>query len=90
MQLKLMYFDFPFWRAEVSRLALHLGGIPFEDVRPNREAFMAMKRSGRAPYGQLLFSMSMACVSLSRSLSLDFVGRCQVFTQRSSRRPSSR
>ena len=53
MQLKLMYFDFPFWRAEVSRLALHLGGIPFEDVRPNREAFMAMKRSGELPYGQL-------------------------------------
>ena len=53
MQLKLMYFDFPFWRAEVSRLALHLGGIPFDDVRPNREAFMAMKRSGELPYGQL-------------------------------------
>ena len=53
MQLKLMYFDFPFWRAEVSRLALHLGGIPFDDIRPNREAFMAMKRSGELPYGQL-------------------------------------
>ena len=53
MQLKLMYFDFPFWRAEVSRLALHLGGVPFEDVRPNRESFMAMKHSGELPYGQL-------------------------------------
>ena len=25
--LKLYYFDFPFWRAEVSRLALHLGDV---------------------------------------------------------------
>ena len=53
MHLKLIYFDFPFWRAEVSRLALHLGGVPFEDVRPDREAFRALKASGSLPYGQL-------------------------------------
>ena len=27
--LKLYYLDFPFWRAEVSRLALHLGNVSF-------------------------------------------------------------
>ena len=53
MHLKLIYFDVPFWRAEVSRLALHLGGIAFEDQRPNRQEFMAMKSSGQLPYGQL-------------------------------------
>lgn len=31
--LKLTYFDFPGGRAEPIRLALHLGGIAFEDVR---------------------------------------------------------
>lgn len=31
--LKLTYFDFPGGRAEPARLALHLGGIPFEDYR---------------------------------------------------------
>lgn len=32
-KLKLTYFDFPGGRAEPARLALHLGGIPFEDYR---------------------------------------------------------
>lgn len=32
-KLKLTYFDFPGGRAEPARLALHIGGIPFEDRR---------------------------------------------------------
>lgn len=32
-KLKLIYFDFPGGRAEPARLALHLGGIAFEDYR---------------------------------------------------------
>ena len=52
--IKLHYFDVPFWRAEVSRLAMHLGKVPFEDVRmktpEEREAF---KASGKAPFGQV-------------------------------------
>ena len=53
MHIALTYFDFPFWRAEVSRLALHLGGVEFEDRRPSREAFREMKATGQLPYGQL-------------------------------------
>jgi glutathione S-transferase len=53
MTLRLTYFDFPFWRAETSRLALHIGGVPFEDVRPDRETFRARKAEGGYPYGQL-------------------------------------
>ena len=53
MHLQLHYFDFPFWRAETSRLALHLGGIPFDDVRVDRAHFMELKASGELPYGQL-------------------------------------
>lgn len=32
-KLKVTYFDFPGGRAEPTRLALHIGGIPFEDYR---------------------------------------------------------
>ena len=53
MHLRLIYFDFPFWRAEAARIALHIGGVPFEDIRPGRAEFLAMKNSGELPYGQL-------------------------------------
>lgn len=53
MSLRLIYFDFPFWRAEASRLALHLGGIAFDDVRPDRDTFRKAKAAGDYPYGQL-------------------------------------
>jgi len=31
--IKVYYGDFPFWRAECVRVALHVGGVPFEDIR---------------------------------------------------------
>merc|ERR1712106_1098378 len=52
--LKLHYGDFPFWRAEVCRLALHLGKVPFDDVRTKTpEERAAFKESGKAPFGQV-------------------------------------
>ena len=33
MKIRLFYTNLPFWRAEVSRLTLYIGGIDFEDVR---------------------------------------------------------
>ena len=53
MQLRFIYFDFPFWRAEASRLALHIGGVEFEDVRPDGPTFRAEKAKGAYAYGQL-------------------------------------
>merc|ERR1712001_119620 len=44
------YFDMPFWRAEVSRLALHLGKVEFEDKKI--KDFSEFKASGIAPLGQ--------------------------------------
>jgi len=35
MKLTIIYPDVPFWRAEMSRLALFIGGIEFEDFRPS-------------------------------------------------------
>ena len=52
MKLKLIYPDIPFWRAETSRLALFIGGIEFEDLRPSREEIAKMKTDGTFPFGQ--------------------------------------
>ena len=52
MKLKLIYPDIPFWRAEVSRLALFIGGVAFEDVRPSRKEITKMKNDGFFPFGQ--------------------------------------
>ncbi len=48
---KLFYFDAPVSRGEECRLALHLAGIDFEDVRIKTADWPAMK--DRMPYGAL-------------------------------------
>ena len=52
MKLKLIYPDVPFWRAEMSRLALFFGGIEFEDLRPSREEIAKMRTEGVFPFDQ--------------------------------------
>ena len=51
MTLRLFYGEFPFWRAETCRLALHLGGIEFEDIRMKPEDWQRMKATGELPEG---------------------------------------
>jgi prostaglandin-H2 D-isomerase / glutathione transferase len=46
---KLTYFDAPVSRGEECRLALLVAGVEFEDVRLNREAWLALKPS--TPFG---------------------------------------
>ncbi len=46
MNLKIIYVDTPFWRAEVPRLSLVYGSINFEDIRISREDFLSAKVSG--------------------------------------------
>ena len=53
MELELIYFNFPFWRAEVPRLALHLAGVSFYDHRVSGLEFREMKQHGQLPLGQL-------------------------------------
>jgi glutathione S-transferase len=53
-KLTLLYFDSPFWRAEMCRLVLHIGGVPFEDRRfKQREEFNKMKAAGEFPFGSV-------------------------------------
>ena len=53
MKITLTYWKFPFWRAEVSRLALHLSGTPFTNVYPDRQSWSEMKSQESTPYDQL-------------------------------------
>jgi len=48
---RLIYFDAPVSRGEECRLALHLAGVDFEDVRIKGDAWPAMKP--QTPYGSL-------------------------------------
>ena len=48
---KLIYFDAPVSRGEECRLALHLAGIDFEDMRINAADWPAMK--SQMPYGTM-------------------------------------
>jgi len=48
---KLTYFDTPTSRGEECRLALHIAGIDFEDVRIKREQWPALKPT--TPYGSV-------------------------------------
>jgi glutathione S-transferase len=48
---RLIYFDAPVSRGEECRLALHLAGISFEDVRIDAASWPAMKE--QTPYGGL-------------------------------------
>ena len=50
-QLKLSYFDFHGGRAEPTRLAMHIGGIAFEDHRLSYPEFAEFRNT--TPFGQL-------------------------------------
>ena len=47
MTIRFIYFNTPFWRAEIGRLALFIGKIDFEDVRVKREEFLNARRTGK-------------------------------------------
>ncbi len=52
MKIRLFYTDIPFWRAEVSRLALYIGNVDFENVHlTRRDDFDIMVNTGILPYG---------------------------------------
>ena len=53
MNIEIIYFSFPFWRAEVSRIALHLGDIPFINTQISREQFQKLKKEEALPFGQV-------------------------------------
>ena len=51
MKISLIYFDFPFWRAEIARLSLYIGNIEFEDLRITSDEFQRVKSNGQLDNG---------------------------------------
>ena len=51
MKISLIYFDFPFWRAEIARLSLYIGKIEFEDLRITSDEFQRVKSNGHLDNG---------------------------------------
>ena len=49
MKITLYYFKIPFWRAEVTRLSLYIGNIPFEDYRIQGDDYDKFKQTGELP-----------------------------------------
>ena len=49
MKITLYYFKIPFWRAEVTRLSLYIGNIPFEDYRIQGDEYDKFKQTGELP-----------------------------------------
>tara|TARA_Y100000741_G_scaffold346583_1_gene313086 strand:+ start:429 stop:1085 length:657 start_codon:yes stop_codon:yes gene_type:complete len=49
MKITLYYFKIPFWRAEVTRLSLYIGDIPFEDYRIEGDDYDKFKKIGELP-----------------------------------------
>ena len=49
--LKLVYFEFNFWRVDILRLCLSYGNIPYEYERVPRESWSL--RKNKFPFGQL-------------------------------------
>ena len=54
MEIRFVYMDFPFWRAEVGRIALHIGGVDFEDLRISRDEFLRAKENGKLDDGTIV------------------------------------
>ena len=54
MELTFIYFDIPFWRAEVGKKALFVGGIEFENKTITGEEFQRVKESGHLDDGTII------------------------------------
>ena len=46
MNVTLIYLDYPFWRIELARIPLFIGGISFNDRRITLEEFRSAKETG--------------------------------------------
>ena len=53
MKITLYYFKIPFWRAEVTRLSLFIGDIPFSDHRIEGDEYDEFKKTGKLPNGKI-------------------------------------
>jgi len=51
--IKLIYFEFNFWRVDIARLSLSFAKIPYKLEKIQRDEFIKKKKLGFFPFGQL-------------------------------------
>ena len=54
MNISIIYFNFPFWRAEVSRIALDIGKIKYNYIRIDRDEFTRARSTGQLDDGTVI------------------------------------
>ena len=62
MKLTFIYFDFPFWRAEVGRIALFMGGIDFENRLVKGDEFNRVQQTGHLDDGTSIPFHQLPCL----------------------------
>ncbi len=64
MNISLIYFNFPFWRAEVSRISLYIANIDFRDKRITSEEFQRVKENGFLDDGTIIPFHQLPCLKI--------------------------
>ena len=64
MKISLIYFNFPFWRAEVSRISLYFANIEFKDKRITSEEFQRVKENGFLDDGTIIPFHQLPCLKI--------------------------
>jgi glutathione S-transferase len=64
LKITFIYVDTPFWRAEVGRIALHIGNVDFEDTRISREEFLRSKDTGKLYDGTVIPFRQIPCLNV--------------------------
>ena len=62
LKLTFIYLNFPFWRAEVSRIALFLAGVKFENRIVLSDEFQRVKADGRLDDGTVIPHHQLPCL----------------------------
>lgn len=62
MKISIIYFNFPFWRAEVARISLFIGDINFEDIRISSDEFQRVKKYGKLDNGIIIPFHQLPCL----------------------------
>jgi glutathione S-transferase len=64
LKITFIYVDTPFWRAEVGRIALHIGNVDFEDTRISRDEFLQSKDTGKLYDGTVIPFRQIPCLNV--------------------------
>jgi len=64
LKITFIYVDTPFWRAEVGRIALHIGNVDFEDTRISRDEFLRSKDTGKLDDGTVIPFRQIPCLNV--------------------------